>query len=397
MDGKQAIESIRLENVLSYGPDTPAFQLGPLNVLIGPNGSGKSNLIEALSILKAAPIDIQVPFREGGGVREWIWKGPAKTPMSTLEITVPFFGSAKQFRYRLSFDELIGRFTILEELLEDDSLSNPNREESHYYHRQMGRSVISLSDRNSRQRRLTEDNDIVSDQSILSQRVNSLSFPELTYIASQFQQIYFYREFPLGRNAPARWPQQADLPQHALAEDASNIAVMLNYLQNDPNARMYIQNQMEEFYPSVRHIHSRLLGGTVQLFFEEEGLNANVPATRLSDGCLQYLCLLVALINPHIPSVICIEEPETGLHPDAIPRLAELLVTASKRSQIVVTTHSDILVDALTDTPEAVVICEKVDGATQLRRLDADKLRVWLDKYRLGELWTRGQLGGNLW
>ena len=86
-----------------------------------------------------------------------------------------------------------------------------------------------------------------------------------------------------------------------------------------------------------------------------------------------------------------------GLHPDVIPHLAKLLVEASKRSQVIVTTHSDILVDALTDTPEAVVICEKVDGATQLRRLNANDLKVWLEKYRLGELWTSGHLGGNLY
>ena len=86
-----------------------------------------------------------------------------------------------------------------------------------------------------------------------------------------------------------------------------------------------------------------------------------------------------------------------GLHPDMIPKLAKLLVEASERSQIFVTTHSDIFVDALTDTPEAVVICEKIDGATQLRRLDADDLKVWLEKYRLGELWTSGELGGNLY
>ena len=86
-----------------------------------------------------------------------------------------------------------------------------------------------------------------------------------------------------------------------------------------------------------------------------------------------------------------------GLHPDVIPKLAKLLVDAANRSQIIVTTHSDILVDALTDTPEAVVICEKVDGATQLRRLNAEDLKDWLKQYRLGELWTSGQLGGNLY
>ncbi len=103
------------------------------------------------------------------------------------------------------------------------------------------------------------------------------------------------------------------------------------------------------------------------------------------------------LCNPDPPPVVCIEEPEIGLHPDVIPEVAELLVEASTRSQIFVTTHSDILIDALTDTPEAVIVCEKSDGATQLARLDADELKPWLEKYRLGELWVKGEIGGNRW
>ena len=122
-----------------------------------------------------------------------------------------------------------------------------------------------------------------------------------------------------------------------------------------------------------------------------------VPATRLSDGSLRYLCLLVVLCHPEPPPVICIEEPEIGLHPDIIPEVAKLLVEASSRSQIFVTTHSDVLVDALTDTPEAVVVCEKRDGATELQRLDAKDLKHWLDDYRLGEIWSRGVIGGNRW
>ena len=74
MDGKRLIQKIRLRNLLSFGPDTEEFELQPLNVLIGANASGKSNLIEAISLLQAAPRDLQVPIREGGGVAEWLWK-----------------------------------------------------------------------------------------------------------------------------------------------------------------------------------------------------------------------------------------------------------------------------------------------------------------------------------
>jgi predicted ATPase len=63
--------TIRLRDFLSFGPSTETFPLGNLNVIIGANGSGKSNLIEALSIIQAAPLDLPKPIHEGGGVTEW--------------------------------------------------------------------------------------------------------------------------------------------------------------------------------------------------------------------------------------------------------------------------------------------------------------------------------------
>jgi predicted ATPase len=103
-----------------------------------------------------------------------------------------------------------------------------------------------------------------------------------------------------------------------------------------------------------------------------------IPATRLSDGTVRYLCLLAVLCHPQPPPFVGIEEPELGLHPDVLPGLADLLVDASSRTQLLVTTQSDILVDALTSTPESVVVCEMTDGATKLRRLNQEDLRPWL-------------------
>ena len=109
------------------------------------------------------------------------------------------------------------------------------------------------------------------------------------------------------------------------------------------------------------------------------------------------MCLLAILCHPTPPPLICIEEPELGLHPDLLPKMADLLVAASERCQLIVTTHSDILVDALTETPDSIVVCEKHNGRTTMERLKPDDLAVWLEKYRLGELWTSGQLGGTRW
>ena len=122
-----------------------------------------------------------------------------------------------------------------------------------------------------------------------------------------------------------------------------------------------------------------------------------MPATRLSDGTLRYLCLLVLLLHPTPPPLMCIEEPELGMHPDIIGTIAELLIDASKRTQLIVTTHSDLLISKLSEIPEAVVVCERGPRGTTLRRLEPDALKVWLDEYSLGEVWLKGGIGGTRW
>ena len=396
---KPFIRTVRLDNILSYGPSGATLTLEPLNVLIGPNASGKSNLIVALSLLSAAPKDIQRPIREGGGVRDWLWKGAAEAVASaaTVEVTVePPYGRTP-LRYRLSFTETGGRFELREEAVENEGRMKPDDEllQFHYLYRE-GRSTLNFGGETLSPRHLTSE-EVKPDQSILSQRRDPDSYPDLTYLANWFESMRLYPEFPAGRHAPARLPQKTDLQQDRLLEDASNLGVVLSDLLNRPDVKHLLLDRLRRFYPAVENVLAAVSGGVVQIFFEERGLRQTVPATRLSDGSLRYLCLLAVLCHPDPPPVIGIEEPEMGLHPDVIPELADLLVKASLRSQIFVTTHSDILVDALTDTPESVIVCEKSEEGTQLRRLEAGALKSWLEEYRLGELWTQGEIGGNRW
>ena len=396
MEGTFLIRTISLKNILSFGPNPVELPLEPLNVLIGPNASGKSNLIEALSLLHAAPRDIQVPIREGGGVPHWLWKGADLTPTGTVEVTASI-RKPMTIRYRLSFTETSARFELKDEVVEDERPTIPNEEQPYFYYRyQEGHPVLNVKGEPKAPRQLMRE-DVKLDQSILSQRRDPDTYPELTALAHLFERMSFYREFHVGRHTPPRLPQQADLQQDRLLEDASNLGVVLSDLLNQPDVKDRIAENMRDFYPSFHDVITLVRGGTVQIFFREKGLHQNVPATRLSDGSLRYLCLLSVLFDPDPPPIICIEEPELGLHPDVVPEVAKLLVEAAKRSQIFVTTHSDILVDALSDVPESVIVCEKVDGATQLRRLDANELKPWLEKYRLGELWTSGEIGGNRW
>lgn len=421
MKGVRFIRTIRLENILSYGPSAAEFPLEPLNVLIGPNASGKSNLIDALSLLAAAPRDIQVPIRAGGGVHEWLWKGEvgpdAETNdfilalneilqighTATVDVTVEYpKGIIMPLRYRLSFNqsELGTRFDLRDEAVENEHPQTADHEEPYFYYRyQNGNPVINVGQHvgEPRSARRLAREDVKHDQSILSQRRDRDFYPELTYLAERFEKMGFYREFQLGRRTPMRVSQPADLVQDYLLEDASNLALVLSDLLNQPLVKRQILDRLRVFYPSFNDVRIDVSGGKVQIYFEEHGLRKSVPALRLSDGSLRYLCLLAVLCHPSPPLVVCIEEPELGLHPDMIPEVAKLLIEASSRCQIFVTTHSDILVDALSEVPESVVVCEKFDGATQLRRLNADELKPWLENYRLGELWTRGEIGGNRW
>ena len=97
------IERLRLTNLLSFGPDSPALDLRPLNVLIGPNGSGKSNLIEAIGLLSAAPTDLVSPIDEGGGVVSWIWRGKPKARIAEIEADLAGSDDGPALNYQLAF------------------------------------------------------------------------------------------------------------------------------------------------------------------------------------------------------------------------------------------------------------------------------------------------------
>ncbi|HQT88473.1 MAG TPA: AAA family ATPase [Acidiphilium sp.] len=190
-------------------------------------------------------------------------------------------------------------------------------------------------------------------------------------------------------------PQKADIPNDHLEPDARNLGLVLNRLRREPLVKKRLLEALRVLYDGIDDFDVQIEGGTVQVFFHEG--RYTVPATRLSDGTLRYLCLLAILCHPDPGPLICIEEPELGLHPDILPTIATLLIEASERTQLIVTTHSDVLIDALTDTPEAVLVATRSEHGTTLERLSKQKLQPWLENYRLGQLWTRGEIGGTRW
>ena len=387
------LRSLQLSNLLSFGPDPVKLDLENLNLLIGPNGSGKSNLLEAIALIRSAPQELVVPLREGGGVVDWLFKDGSNkaTPTATLEAVVER-PDKSPLRYRLSFTGVSHRLEVTDERVEDEYPQPGQPKPYFYFGYENGRPMLNRAGEGNR---YLKREDIDPQRSILSQRYEPDLYPEIAFLANQFKAIRFYRDWEFGRYAAPRLPQRADLPNDFLQDDCANLGLILNSFGRHPAARKRLLGHLQRLYDGIEDVDVVIEGGTAQILLIEAG--KPIPATRLSDGTLRYLCLLVVLCHPNPPPLVCIEEPELGLHPDLIPGLADLLLEASEATQLVVTTHSASLVDAFHTRPECVVVCEKEDGSTRLSRLDPSQLGVWLEQYRLGQLWTRGDLGGTRW
>ena len=391
------ISSVGLSNFLSFGNDVGEIELQPLNVIIGPNGSGKSNFLEAFELLRNLPSDITKPIREGGGVSDWLYKGNHTLKDAVLNFVVKnslINAKYTKLRYLIAFNAVGQAFEIVDEKIQSIQPDPGQSDPYIYYDFFNGRPTLNIQGEGQRS---LQREDIDMTQSILVQKRDAIHYPEITFLSQEFSKIRMYREWGFGRYTAARLPQKVDLPNNYLESDCGNLGLVLNQIRNDYSAKRRLLKELQYFYNDVEDYEINITSSTVQIFFQERGLRSSVPATRLSDGTLRYLCLLAILCHPNPPPLICIEEPELGLHPDVLPNLAKLLEEASTRCQLIITTHSDVLVDSFTENPEAVMVAEKADNGTQLNRLNKEQLRPWLEKYRLGELWTRGDIGGNRW
>ena len=389
------IQRIKLKNILSFGPDAQDLELKPLNVLIGPNGSGKSNLIEAIGLLKAAPSDIAKPIREGGGTADWIWRGQPKAESADVEVVVDYPMAQEPLRYGFTFGDPSGFFRLVNEQMEDAQPRSDREEPCVYFESNQRETTINRLDAGTREILPHMQVSSLPDRSVFSHIKDPKHLPEMAYLGNEFERILFYREWSFGRETPMRLPQKTDLPNASLMENCQNLGLVLNRLTREIPVKRRFLKALRALYDGLSDFHVNIEYGTAQVFLHEG--DVPVSAMRLSDGTLRYLCLLAILLDPSPPPLICIEEPELGLHPDILPGLADLLRDASERCQLVVTTHSDTLIDALTDTAESVVVCEKHKGQTELKRLDKDDLSEWLKRSQLGEFWASGGIGGNRW
>lgn len=119
---------------------------------------------------------------------------------------------------------------------------------------------------------------------------------------------------------------------------------------------------------------------------------SNFSAFQLSDGTLRFIALSTLLMQPNPPSVIIIDEPELGLHPFAIGKLAGMINIVSQKSQVIIATQSPGLISHF--TPEDVVVMDKnfTENQTKFERLKTEQLEAWLRDFSLGDLWVNNDI-----
>jgi len=382
------IESIKPRNFLSFGPEFEPLKLHALNIIIGANASGKSNLLEAIGLMAAAPDDLTEFFRAGGGSAQFIWKGGRENQPASIEIS-GHLTEMLPFRHTISFAIAGQTYEVV-----DESVNFATRTG-----RLSNSPIFSYANgsptfRKGRKIHQKSRADIDITQSIVSNRQEIDTDTRFRFFQQLYRSFRFYRARHFNQLDIVRSAQTTDLPNRTLLPNGSNLAAVINRLLNLKESSKSIYKYMSALYEGNESLSTQVQGGTILLYLTEAGLRSPISAARLSDGTIRWLMLLAILVDPDPPPLLCMEEPETGLHSDIVVDLAQLLREAATRSQLIMTTHSDTLVDALTKEPESVVVCEKTDAKTTLRRLDREQLKEWLKVYTLGPLWRRNMFGG---
>jgi predicted ATPase len=218
------LHSISAERILSFGE--MSLPLQSLNVLVGPNGSGKSNLIELIALLRSTAGDFNTVVRQGGGWREWVHKG-ANHDLVRLSAEMQLSRTRTHLRHSVELAGVESAFVVRGEVLENP-VPNPGQPQSYFFYKfENGRPMIGV--RNETGRELQRDT-VTTDKSIVAQRRDPDTYPELTSVAEFYETIRIFRDWSFGRNTVFRVPQPADGRSDRLEEDFSNLGLLLNRL-----------------------------------------------------------------------------------------------------------------------------------------------------------------------
>jgi len=350
------------------------FELRNLNVFVGANGTGKSNLISFFEMLhKLMDGNLADYIRENGGINDILYNG-----LKTTE----------KMDFEMRFGVLGYRFTVKPTAKDGVALSKEalfcEYENSDWY--ELGKRLYS-----------SDDSSLLVEEAKNNTHDNKYCKP--VYDAIMSWKVFHFHD--TSSTAPMRrWEIIED--NKSLRSNASNIAPFLLRLREE-----YV-TEYNEIVDACRIVMPYLKEFLLeeQLYEKAKGIkktnlswrtkNSDFPMQpyHLSDGSIRFICLATALLQPKPPSTLIIDEPELGLHPEAIRIIGELISSAAKRTQIIVATQSPLLLDQFGIEDIIVVNCK--DNQSVFERLKKEDFDKWLEDYSTGELWAKNIIQGGV-
>ena len=225
-------------------------------------------------------------------------------------------------------------------------------------------------------------------------------YPVQSWIRFLLSKYYFYPGFEVGRYSKLRTQPSEIQPHTVLSPKGENLGTVLHEVLTRADYRI-VANNLRDFlrsaYPSFDDFFAESTFGTppkVLVSIREKGMMRKMQLWDLSDGMLRFLCLGTALLNPIPPALIAIDEPEVGLHPRLLPIVADMIKTASEKTQVLVTTHSPDLLNCF-DIDNIAVMARDENEITWQRPGDQESLKIMLNNVEgdsLGDLHRSGEL-----
>jgi len=350
------------------------LHLSQINVLTGANATGKTNLYNSVFLLaKAAAGGFAQVIAEEGGMASVLWAGARKSrsvgsirlePVRmTLGIKTDTFsyelvcGLPKQSTGEKS------AFSLDPEVKEERVwMDAPHGIKVTFFERSPKGAWILDND----ERLADYSGQLLSTESVLSQLREPHLYPELSALRTEMSGWRFYHHFRTDLESPLRHPQ-VGVRTPVLAHDGRDLAAALQTI-NETGQSQDLHEAIRQAFPGASlEIEHDEDNGMFAVLLRMPGLRRPLRARELSDGTLRYLCLLAALLSPHPPSLLAINEPETSLHPDLLEPLAKQLVAAGKFSQLWLVTHSQRLADLVEKySGEAPITLELIGGETRV-------------------------------
>ena len=351
------------------------LDIRPINVLIGANGSGKSNLLEAMAFLQAIRAgNLQGYVGRAGGADRLLHFGAKTTDEMAFRAR---FSNEGICEYRLALTPT------------DTGALYPNSEALVFWDKEVYPDE-------PRKRVISDE----GGEAGISRLSAGRESPARKYVCKCVDSWRVYHFHDTGPSSPMKKTVALDDNRY-LRPDGANLAAVL-YLLREKHEWEYgfIRRTVQKAAPFLEDFAlepQELNKDTIRLKWKHVGDDGYFDVSALSDGTLRFIALATLMLQPKArrPAVILLDEPELGMHPAEIELLASMVRYVSKGVagvQVILATQSARLLDQF--DPEDVVVADRVKGATEFSRLDAEKLDVWLERYSLGELWEKNEFGG---